>query len=72
MSLHDSDSSIGPEPLDSSEDESNSLNYKLRPNSTYVIVEYEGEYFPGLVKNKKYRKAEVSVMPMSLKNWKWP
>uniref|UniRef100_A0A8D8TA83 Uncharacterized protein n=1 Tax=Cacopsylla melanoneura TaxID=428564 RepID=A0A8D8TA83_9HEMI len=48
------------------------LYCKIRPNKTFVIVEYEQEYFPGIVKNKKNTKVEVSNMVMSLTNWKWP
>ena len=38
----------------------------------YVIVEYEGELFPGIVCVKNSTGAEISVMQRSGVNWKWP
>lgn len=40
----------------------------------YVIIEYEGEYFPGVVKKvkKKMRMYEVSATAMYGVGWKWP
>lgn len=52
--------------------------YKIKVNQSYVIVEYEEEYFPGMVKQRKCRptKLEVSTMNMCAGanglNWKWP
>lgn len=40
--------------------------YKIKVNQSYVIVEYEEGYFPGMVKQRKGRptKLEVSTMNM--------
>lgn len=38
----------------------------------YVIVRYEGEYFPGIVQDLKSSEAFVKVMCMCGGNWKWP
>lgn len=50
--------------------------YKIKINHTHVIVEYEQEYFPGLVKQRKGQRLEVSTMNMCAGvnglNWKWP
>lgn len=87
ISLHDSD---GIDTLDDfikytesqksdsdCEGESNrNLNFtKIKTNQTYVIVEYEMEYFPGIVKGIKNGKFEVSTLTMCGTQglqWKWP
>lgn len=39
----------------------------------FVIVQYEGEYFPGVVKKSEHDCKEVSVMVLSTPNtFKWP
>ena len=39
----------------------------------YVIVNYEGEFFPGVVVKCRSEEAQVSVMAMaSISGWKWP
>lgn len=38
----------------------------------FVIVQYEGEYFPGVVNDTNLTSALVSVMTMSGSGWKWP
>lgn len=39
----------------------------------YVIVQYEGEKFPGVIKKLKTGSALVSVMALSgINRWKWP
>ncbi|KAJ8688096.1 hypothetical protein QAD02_023891 [Eretmocerus hayati] len=42
--------------------------------SSFVIVDYEGEYFPGIIKqiNEHDGSAEVSVMVMRGLDWGWP
>ena len=52
------------------EGELKQFGYKV---DCHVIVEYEGEYFPGVVKNVDVDgSAEVSVMVMRGKDWAWP
>ncbi|CAH0381926.1 unnamed protein product [Bemisia tabaci] len=58
-----------------SEEEENSSDEMALGNfseNSYVIVCYEGEYFPGLVISKKDNGADVKVMTMSGSDWKWP
>lgn len=38
----------------------------------YVVVKYEGEFFPGMILNLKSTEVEVKTMTMSGLNWKWP
>ena len=38
----------------------------------FVIIEYEGELFPGVIAIMKKDGAEVSAMQRSGLNWKWP
>lgn len=47
--------------------------------NSYVIVKYEGEFFPGVIEDVKYPESEVeerefsvSTMIMSGHHWKWP
>ncbi|KAG6448525.1 hypothetical protein O3G_MSEX005530 [Manduca sexta] len=40
---------------------------------SYVIIKYEGEYFPGRVENKDRGSYEISTMVLSTKNtFRWP
>ena len=46
---------------------------ELKPNISYVIVSYEGSYFPGLVVSLNKSKVKVKCMQkISLTTWKWP
>ena len=51
------------------------LACNIRINHSYVIIEYEKEFFPGLVIYRNGKNYEVSTMatctPQGL-NWKWP
>ena len=38
----------------------------------YVIVNYEGEWFPGLVLSTSKTEKQVKVKTMAGSNWKWP
>jgi len=38
----------------------------------YVVVKYDGKFYPGIVTLTKKSGAEVSVMVPSGTNWKWP
>ena len=38
----------------------------------FVIVDYEGIKYPGVLVKLKKSGAEVSTMVQSGKNWKWP
>nr|XP_039254787.1 jerky protein homolog-like [Styela clava]XP_039269740.1 jerky protein homolog-like [Styela clava] len=38
----------------------------------YVIISYEGELYPGIVKTRTTDGCEVSVMEKSGCNWRWP
>ncbi|KAK9874449.1 hypothetical protein WA026_002788, partial [Henosepilachna vigintioctopunctata] len=42
------------------------------PNGDFVVVEYEGEYFPGIVIKKVDDNLKVKTMTMSGNFWKWP
>ncbi|KAK9878374.1 hypothetical protein WA026_021682 [Henosepilachna vigintioctopunctata] len=42
------------------------------PNGDFVVVEYEGEYFPGIVIEKVDDNLKVKTMTMSGNFWKWP
>ena len=49
----------------------------LEPNVSYVIVDYEGTFFPGIVQEIKNKNLKVSCMvPIPSKMlkslWKWP
>ena len=45
----------------------------IKENVTYVIVEYEGEKWPGLVTAIKKKGYEVTCMsPAGIGQWKWP
>lgn len=75
ISLHDSESNFGSmagENSDEFEKNNEIAMWKIKPNKSYVIVEYEGEFFPGIVKKKKNKKCEVSTMTFDKNNWKWP
>lgn len=49
------------------------LDKKCISVNSYVIVQYEGEYFPGIVLEKKKDGATVKVMGMAgVDTWKWP
>lgn len=42
-------------------------------NGSYVIVKYEGEYFPGRIENKEADLYEISTMVLSVGNsFRWP
>lgn len=45
------------------------LNY-LR--GEYVIVQYEGEFYPGAVVESDSKNVKVKTMTMSVNNWRWP
>lgn len=46
---------------------------KTYSNGDYVIIQYEGEFFPGEVKNVDNNKFEISTMTFSVGNtFKWP
>lgn len=49
------------------------LALKDLKKNDYVIVNYEGEHFPGKIMSVKRSKNEIKVLTMtkSLKNWKW-
>ena len=49
----------------------NSGSIKIKIND-YVIVQYEEEFFPGLVLNTKGSAALFKVLLMSGSGWKWP
>lgn len=90
MSLHDSDESINncedlikyrptlSQKSDSESEAENNTNAfldKVKVNKTFVIVEYEKEFFPGIVTQRKGNKFEVSTLSMCNVqglNWKWP
>lgn len=88
MSLHDSDESINnfedlikytlSQKSDSESEAENNTNAfldKVKVNKTFVIVEYEKEFFPGIVTQRKGKKFEVSTLSMCNVqglNWKWP
>uniref|UniRef100_A0A2A4IYF8 Uncharacterized protein n=1 Tax=Heliothis virescens TaxID=7102 RepID=A0A2A4IYF8_HELVI len=54
----------------------NSENLALQPlvkkEDQYVIFEYEGELFPGVIIKINKNGAVISSMKRSLKNWNWP
>lgn len=51
----------------------NISNEDLYKIGDFVIVKYEGEYFPGIINDTNIGTALVSVMTMSGPvNWKWP
>ena len=61
--------------LDSDSQDSNKtvLIKELKPNLSYVIVSYEGSYFPGLVVSLSKSKVRVKCMQRcGLTTWKWP
>lgn len=46
---------------------------QLPKKNTYVIIKYEGEYFPGLIKNIDDSRYEISTMVLSKGNtFRWP
>ena len=46
---------------------------KLVENYSHVIVRYEGEFYPGMVKDLKKRDVVVQCMvPAGVGQWKWP
>lgn len=46
---------------------------KVTEKGCYVIVKYEGEFFPGLVENKEEGLFEISTMVLcSANSFKWP
>ena len=81
--MHDSDNSLGNlEDLikhsnSDSESQQSCLYFldKISINKSYVVTEYENEFFPGLLTNKRGKKDEVITItmcgPQGL-NWKWP
>jgi len=54
---------------DNTDDDDLEELYKI---GDFVIVHYEGEYFPGIVNDTNQTSALVSVMTMSGSGWKWP
>lgn len=49
------------------------LSLQSRKKNTYVIIKYEGEYFPGLIKNIDNNTYEISTMVLSRGNiFRWP
>lgn len=57
-------------------DETKNKNENSKPKDItvgdYVIIQYEGEFFPGIVLKTKDSEYEVKTMTMSGKYWKWP
>lgn len=74
LSLADSSDSENSGNNSSEENTDERLHMKDTWNiNDYVIVEYEGEFYPGVVKAKILDQIEVSSMSMSGPNaWKWP
>lgn len=50
-------------------EECNNTNFSV---GNYVVVNFEGNLFPGKVIEKKVGGYTVSVMERSKKSWKWP
>lgn len=49
------------------------LSLQSLKKNTYVIIKYEGEYFPGLIKNIDNNTYEISTMVLSRGNiFRWP
>lgn len=49
------------------------ISLQLLRKNTYVIIKYEGEYFPGLIKNIDNNIYEISTMVISKGNtFRWP
>jgi DDE superfamily endonuclease/helix-turn-helix, Psq domain len=44
----------------------------IKQIDTYVVVQYEKNYYPGVIEDLDEEGAYVSAMTKSLKNWKWP
>lgn len=42
------------------------------PEGVFVVVQYEGEYFPGIVMENLNDNIKVKTMTMSGSYWKWP
>lgn len=65
---------------DSSESEDVPLRRRSTSNKTrkfsngdYVIIKYEGEYFPGIIKDVSGNMYEISTMTFSIGNtFEWP
>ena len=58
---------------DSRDSNKDVLIKELKPNISYVIVSYEGSYFPGLVVSISKSKIKVKCMQkITLTTWKWP
>lgn len=58
---------------ESDEDNVTLAALQLPKKNTYVIIKYEGEYFPGLIKNIDNNSYEVSTMVLSKGNsFRWP
>ena len=49
-----------------------SIQHKDLKVGNYVVVVYEGEFFPGKITRKKSNGAEVKCMQKCEKFWKWP
>lgn len=49
-----------------------SLEKCIREVGEFVVVKYEGSYFPGTIIETTKEEAKVSTMQKSLKSWKWP
>lgn len=47
------------------------LEQNLKENS-YVIVKYEGKYYPGKILEMKDDLYKISTMAKTLNHWKWP
>lgn len=61
--------------LSDSEEDTIPLNTLAKKNkkSKYVIIMYEGEYFPGIIKKAEGKQYEVSTMVLSKGNtFRWP
>lgn len=49
------------------------ISLQLLKINTYVIIKYEGEYFPGMIKNIDNNSYEISTMVLSRGNtFRWP
>ena len=58
---------------DDGEDAGGDDDHEIRENVTYVIVNYEGTYFPGLVTKVKKASYEVScLIKCGIRQWRFP